>query len=269
MRPHLTFVHITDSHLGPDRAFAMHGQNAYRSLERLVGLINDFPQPPDFVVHTGDVSNDRSAESYALAAELLGRLRVPLYVVNGNHDDRALLRKVLGAPGHPSGDPAAPLDYAFEVRGERFVVLDAHDPSAVPDPQGHLRPDQLAWVRAEAVPDGPPLTVLLHFPLFPMGSPWLDANMLVDNGLELHAALLPARGRLRGVFCGHLHSSVQVARDGITYTSAPGGLFQYDWRPWHERPRPDPDFPPGYSLVRYFDGQALATQHTFDRSAHP
>lgn len=265
MPPMLTFVHLTDSHLGPTQDADFYGYNPYCHLERVIALINAFPRQPDFVVHTGDLSNDRSAESYALAADLLGRLRAPVYLVSGNHDDRALMRNILGAPPHPGGDPAAPLDYAFEVKGERFIVLDAYHQDDVPPPQGHLRPDQLDRVRAEAAPDGPPLTVLLHFPLFEMGSPWFDANMLIDNGAALHAALIPARGRLRGVFHGHLHYSVQIVRDGITYTSTGGTVSQYQWWPWTERPQVDHDAPPGYNVVDYWPGSVQVHQHAFTR----
>ena len=104
MQPHLTFVQITDSHLGPARDYSYFGHFPYRTLARAIDLINAMPQLPDFVVHTGDVSNDCSAESYALAAELLGRLRVPLYLLSGNHDDRALLRRAYGELSTVGGD---------------------------------------------------------------------------------------------------------------------------------------------------------------------
>ncbi len=264
MQPHLTFVQITDSHLGPTRDFSYYGHQPYRTLARAIDLINAMPQPPDFVVHTGDLSNDRSAESYELAAELLGRLRVPLYLVNGNHDDRALLRKMLDAPHAPDGDPDAPLDYVFEVKGERFLVLDGWSPE-VRDPLGKLSAAQLARVRAETEANGPSLTVLLHYPPFPMGSPWLDQHMPLVNGEELHAALRPAHARLRGVFCGHLHRSSQITRAGITYFCGPSTVAGYTWRPWEHTPALDPDYPPAYSVVHYFDGQVVVHQYTFAR----
>jgi 3',5'-cyclic AMP phosphodiesterase CpdA len=264
MEPFLTFIHLTDTHLGPTSGYSYHEQNPARCLERLVDVINALPQPPDFALHTGDLSDDRSAESYAVAQDILDRLRVPLYLVNGNHDDRALLRRCLDAPPHPTGDPAAPLDYAFEIKGERFLALDAHT-DAVPDPLGQLSDDQLAWARSEAQPDGPPLTVLLHYPLFPMGSPWLDENMLLVNGAALHAALLPARDRLRGVFFGHLHRSCQIVRDGIRYTGAGSAVAQYAWQPWDDRPQVDPDFAPAYNVVQYFEDQVIVMQRAFAR----
>ncbi len=263
MLPHLTFVHITDSHMTSDGA-PLHGVASAPNLRRLVRLINDFPTPPDFVLHTGDVSHDRGAPSYEQAQPILAELRTPIYYVAGNHDAPALLRKFLGAPPAANGDPTAPLDYVFEVKGERFLVLDGcweH----VRDPLGWLSEEQLARVRDEAAPQGPPLTIVLHYPPFKMGSPWLDDNMILTNGAALHEALLPARGRLRAVLCGHLHRSSQIVRDGITYISAPSVAPAYTWQPWDAEPRPDLEVPPAYNLVHYFTDRVVVQQYHFAR----
>ncbi len=261
-KPLLTFAHITDTHVGQTPQFARYGYPSLPALERLIDILNGFPTPVDFVIHTGDVSHDQSAASYALAARTLARLTAPIYYVNGNHDLPELLREYLGAPAHPSGDPAAPLDYAFEVRGEHFLVLDAHNPD-VPDPQGKLRDSQLAYAQQVITATAGPLTVLLHYPVFPMASPWLDAHMLVENGDALHALLVPVRDRLRGVFLGHLHRSCQVYRDGIGYTCAGSSFAQYAWRPWDDLPTVDSDSCPAYNVVQYFPDQVIVYQYGF------
>ena len=265
MPPILTFVHITDTHLGPTRGFDFYGCQPARYLRHLVDHINAFPNQPDFVLHTGDVVNDRSVDSYQIAQAILNDLRAPLHIVNGNHDDRALLRKFFAAPTHDTTlDPDAPLDYAFTIKGERFVVLDGNHPD-VPDPLGKLRPSQLDWLRAETTPDSPPLTVLLHYPPFEMNSPWLNEHMPLLNGDDFHAVLLPARDRLRGVFFGHLHRSCQIIRDGIMYTCAGSAVSQYGWRPWHDTPQADPDFAPAYNVVDYFADTVNVLQYGFPR----
>jgi len=261
-QPLLTFVHISDTHLGPARDWDFYGENAYGHLERLVSEINAFPQAPDFVIHSGDISNDKSANSYALAQAIFSKLTVPLYVVCGNHDDPALLRKYFDIP--PAPDGGVHIEYSFDVKGERFVVLDGHN-DAVRDPLGLLDDDQLARVRAEAQADGPPLTVVLHYPLFPIGSPWFDDNMPLINGDALHAALLPARERLRGVFFGHAHRTFQVMRDGITYTGAASGAVGYAWRPWDVMPQVDHVGLPGYNVVQYFADYAVVHGYAFER----
>lgn len=259
MKPILTYVHVSDTHIGPTRDLRFAGRLTLLALERFVALVNDFPQQPDFVVHTGDLSDDHSPASYALAAEAFASLKAPVYYVNGNHDASDMIRKYLDAPGHPGGEPGARLDYIFEVKGERFLVLDTVEPAM--DPQGHVDEAQLARLRAECTPDGPPLTVFMHHPLFPMNSPWADRLMLVDNGEEAHAALLPARDRLRGVFFGHLHRSCQFVRDGITYTAVGSTAFQLVWRPWSDFVVVDDR--PAYNVVQYFADYVLVTQYTF------
>ncbi len=259
----LSFIHISDSHVGPTSDFELHGKRPFAALDRVVSLINAFPHKPDFVLHSGDVTNDRSEASYRLASHILNRLDVPYYVIVGNHDSRDLTRRFLGAPADPGGDDKAPLNYRFEVKGERFMVVDATSP-LIKDPSGYVSDETLAWVRAETQQDGPRLTILLHYPLFKMATPWLDEFMIVANGEKLHEALLPARDRLRGVFFGHLHRSSQIIRDGILYSCAPSTTIQYAWRFWDENPRADPDSQPGYNLVYYTAHEAMIRQYAFN-----
>jgi 3',5'-cyclic AMP phosphodiesterase CpdA len=266
MQPHLTFVQISDTHIGASAAYRYHGLDPARHLEQAVAAINAFAQPPAFVLHTGDLSTDRSPESYALAARLLGALRVPLYVVMGNHDDRALLRRHFDVPPSRLPGAGAPLDYTFEVQGEWFVVLDGWDPD-VADPLGKLSAEQLSWLGEQAAPDGPPLTVAIHYPLLEMGSPWLDAHMILTNGAALHEALLPARQRLRAVLGGHLHRPSQIVREGITYLSGPSTVLHYAWTPWESLPTVDAETAPGYNLLQYFDGYTVARVQSFARPA--
>lgn len=261
MNPLLTFVHISDTHIGPKPDFTKYDRSPFAHLVALVDVINAMPVQPDFIVHTGDLSHDRSPESYEVAAPLFARFNPPVYYVNGNHDEAGMLRKYMGAPANSdSYSNVARLVYTFDVKGEHFLVLDS---LGMVDPQGHIDEAQLAWLRAQCTPDGPPLTVFIHHPLFPLHAPWANANMLVDNGEAVHAALLPARERLRGVFGGHLHRSCQYARDGIIYTSVGSSFVQFGWPSADEHPLVDEGHPPTYNVVRCFEGYVLVTQQVF------
>lgn len=260
------FVHISDTHIGPTGDYRRHGYAPLRCVEKLVDIINELPQRPDFVIHTGDVVSDPSDAAYALASAVFARLEVPIYYVTGNHDNSADIHHFL--PMGPKSNVTADRDtvsYVFEVRGERFLVLDARGPDEI-DPQGILSAEQIALVHSEATPTGPPLTVFCHFPALPMNSPWFDANMLIQNGMDLHQALLPARDRLRGVFHGHVHQPMQTMRDGIVYTCAPSAFAAFNaWPNSIDDAVMDPDFLPGYSFVHLLPGQTIVHHHTFPR----
>jgi Icc protein len=259
------FVHISDSHFGPTAEYSRHGHRPQPAVERAVEIINSLPTPPDFVIHTGDVVTDPDEASYRRAASVFSQLKMPVYFVTGNHDrSRDIKHYMKMGPRQPLADDPDVLSYAFEVKGYRFVVLDARGPDEI-DPHGLLPEAQLAMVRAEATAVGPPLTIFMHFPVLPMNSIWMDANMLVLNGDEFHQALLPARERLRGVFYGHVHQSMQTLKDGILYTAVPSLFSQFAAWPDDADFQEDPDYLPGFNFVHLLPKQTIVHQHTFPR----
>ncbi len=265
MKP-IYFVHISDTHLGPTAVYRdRHGVIPYPCAERLVDIINNLTTTPDFVIHTGDVVYDPDPAAFELAAALFARLNVPIYYVNGNHDGHGELATYLpmGPKTDLSDDPEM-LSYAFEVKGERFVVVDARGPEEI-DPQGLFSEAQLEIVRNEAQPDGPPLTFFMHYPALPMNSKWMDENMLVRNGRSFHNLLLPAKERVRGVFHGHVHQSMQVMCAGIFYSSIFSTYTQFAAWPDDDDVQHDFEHEPGYGFVHLLDGQMIVHQHTFRR----
>lgn len=259
------FVHISDTHLGPTAEYAIRGHQALTCARRMVEIINTLPQRPDFVIHTGDVVTDPSPQAYRLAAETFAELTVPIYYVCGNHDTQHDIRRYLpmGQYNNASNEPAF-LSYTFDVKGYHFLVLDACGPAEI-EPQGLLADSQLELLAHEASEDGPPLVVYVHFPVHPLNSIWMDQNMLIQNGQELHQTLLPARNRLRGVFHGHVHQHMQTTRDGIIYSSVASVVTQLGAWPGDLTTYYDNDHPPGYAFVHLLPNQTIIHQHTFVR----
>lgn len=261
----LYFVHISDTHIGPTADYKRDGHFSLPCARRVVEVINTLPKRPDFVIHTGDVVTNPHPASYQLAAETFARLEAPIYYVNGNHDRAADIRRYLPmGPKEDAGSDPACLSYTFEVMGWRFLVLDARGPDEI-DPEGLLADSQLELLAQEAGAAGPPLTVFVHFPVLPLNSPWMDANMLIRNGEAMHRALLPARERLRGVFHGHVHQAMQTVRDGILYVSVASAFAQFAAWPENDETRYDPEHNPGYNFVHLLAGQTIIHQHTLPR----
>lgn len=261
----VSFVHLSDTHIGPTKAFARHGFLSYPALEGVVTAVNTLPIKPDFIIHTGDVVTDPDPTSYELAAELLAALHVPVYFVNGNHDDAGMIRKFL--PMGPKVDwfpGETTLAYHFDVGGYRFVVLDGKGPTEL-DPAGLISEAQLARLRHECADGDMPLVVFVHFPLLPMYSTWFDENMLVINGRSVHNTLRIAGARLRGVFFGHIHQSMQTMCDGVTYTAVPSTFAQFIAWPQAQAPAENPTYPPGFNLVHLLPKQTIVQQHVVNR----
>lgn len=261
----LYFVHISDTHFGPTVAYSRHGHVPYPCAKMLVSRINELPTKPDFVVHTGDVVTDPDDRAYALAASVFAELEMPIYYVNGNHDRAVDIQKYLpmGPRQSLSATPEL-LTYQFEVKGYQFLVVDGRGPDEI-DPHGLVSDEQLAIVRQLAKPEGPPLTLFVHYPTHPLNSIWMDAYMLLINGQAFHEALLPARERLRGVFSGHVHQNMQTVRDGILYTAVASTFSQFTAWPNDVVTGLDPDHPPAFNFVHLLPDQTIIHQHLFPR----
>jgi 3',5'-cyclic-AMP phosphodiesterase len=264
----LRFIHITDTHIAPDPDFVNYGHSPGRSLEALVDAINALRFPIDFVLHTGDLVEDRSEAAYRLARRALARLRPPIYYVAGNHDDADVLQRVM-----LDRTPVGPrFDYSVTVDGARVAVMDSRGPN---DPGGTLSDEQLSAVRALCARDDGPLVIAIHHPPLPLGSPWLDTgwttshgvspNMLLDRGPECLDAIAPARERIRGVFFGHIHRACQLQHRGILFSSAPSAFGQLLTWPDQRVPKASPAEPAGFSVVTITGDRTIIQQHSVAR----
>ncbi|MEM1440790.1 MAG: metallophosphoesterase [Verrucomicrobiota bacterium] len=218
----LEVIHISDTHIGPDRSLDIRGANACARAEALVAAVNDLPFVPAFVVHTGDVANDPDIGAYALAKAVLSELKAPVFYATGNHDDVSMMRDALTfGEIEPLVEESAN-QLCYRIGGEagesvQFYVMDGWVPPEE-GPHGFLSENQVEAVLSDISGDKP-VAVYLHYPLVPIGSPWIDEHLLCRNGLDFQAQLLEAAGsHLRGIFTGHLHRGLKLYHSGVFHS---------------------------------------------------
>lgn len=262
----LHFVHISDTHLlhpgqqkdfeGIDPALARYTEQL-RALpyttalatEVLVREINALPVAIDFVLHTGDVTGEDSTD-YAFTAGLLAQLPCPQVYLPGNHDLLPGLEQWLC---HRETGPVC----EYQFNGLQIVCLDSNRYGA--DHGGWLNNLQLDQLRRICRSDDDrPLIVALHHHPIAVDVAWLDALGL-RNGAAMHEVLLAARHRLRGVFFGHIHHSVDIIKDGILYSGVASAAYQFAAWPGQVEAALDLAADPGFSLV------TVTPEHTFVR----
>lgn len=81
-----TFIHITDSHLlgGTSKLYNIPIKEVHlKIIEEIKVIENEI----DFILHTGDISDNGSKESYFTVIELFTQFNKPVYWIAGNHDD--------------------------------------------------------------------------------------------------------------------------------------------------------------------------------------
>src|SRR5919205_527222 len=107
MPPPFLLVQLSDPHVGADWGFG----DPVAKLAAAVESVRELVPDPDAVLISGDLAEHGAADEYERVADLAGRLEAPLYVLPGNHDDRAALRDHFELPGVG----AEPVQYAADL----------------------------------------------------------------------------------------------------------------------------------------------------------
>ncbi|MEP7302432.1 MAG: phosphodiesterase [Caldimonas sp.] len=211
-------VQLSDTHIRRPGQLAYRRVDTAAFLAQAVAAVLALPQAPAAVVVTGDLTDFGRPAEYAHLRALLAPLACPLYLLPGNHDDRAELRRAF--PEHDwlrtSGD--AFLHYAVDLGGLRLVAIDT---SVAKAPHGELGAAQLAWLDAALAEDrSTPTVVAMHHPPFPTFIGHMDEIGLQQGGRGL-AAVIARHPQVERIVCGHLHRSIQTRFAGTIAMTAP------------------------------------------------
>jgi 3',5'-cyclic-AMP phosphodiesterase len=88
-------VQLSDPHIGATWADG----DPVAGLRAAVEAVRRLPDDPDAVLMSGDLADNAADGEYDVVRELLAQLGAPAYVLPGNHDDRATLRRHFDLPG--------------------------------------------------------------------------------------------------------------------------------------------------------------------------
>ncbi|MFD4433402.1 metallophosphoesterase [Nocardia sp. NPDC058497] len=182
-----------------DTHFDLTPRNIER-VERVMAYLADLPRRPDVILVTGDITDSGKPEQYA-EARLALQADIPVYLLPGNHDDRAAFRTDL------LGEPAstAPINSVHRVGPLTVIMLDSSIPG---EPSGLLSEETYDWLRATlaAAPPEGPILLALHHPPKPVASPVVDVIALADPSRL--AAVVAGDPRILGIITGHAHSPI-------------------------------------------------------------
>ncbi|MEX3316284.1 metallophosphoesterase [Sulfitobacter sp. PS-8MA] len=191
------FVHLTDLHIShPDLNDPHLQSDTPATLRRVVEVINALAPQPDFVVASGDLTNQGDIQSYELVRDILAPLQAPLVMALGNHDKRAGFNAVF-APGLAD----APYFHDAAYGGLHVITLDSSVPGKV---AGALNDAQFAFLEAALArhADLAKLMVIHH-------PPHIDPEALAWGSLDpastARLAEMLAGQRVAGIVSGHVH----------------------------------------------------------------
>ena len=217
-------------------------------LTRAIAAINRLDPLPDVTVITGDLVDRGEPVEYDQLRRLLAPLRMPVYVIPGNHDAREPLRAAFGGDGYLSTDGF--IQYAVEDYPLRLVAL---DPLVPGKHHGELCADRLDWLdrTLAAAPDHPTL-VMMHHPPFVTGIAYMDGCGLENT--DALAAVVARHPQVERILCGHLHRPIDRRFAGTVAGTAPSTAHQIALNFLPEAPLRFMFEPPGYQLHLWREG---------------
>ncbi len=217
----MIIAQITDFHIG--RPLHVAGQ-AISCLERLraaVTHLNALRPRPELVFATGDLANDGAEAHYRQARQALEVLRMPFYIMPGNHDHRETLRSVFSDHDYLGDGPF--VHYVLEQYPVRIIALDTLQAGVH---TGHLCESRLDWFEHCLAADRQkPTLVFMHHPPIHTGvSVFERFSLQVPERLR---RIVAAHDQIQIIACGHVHRSIQACWAGTLVTTTPSVSFQY------------------------------------------
>jgi Icc protein len=212
-----TFAQISDSHIGFNKEA---NKDVIGTLQKAIAKINALPKPPDFILHTGDLSHLSEAEEFDALEQNLKALKTGgIFYVPGEHDvlsdNGALYRQRFGRNTLGSGW------YSFDKRGVHFVGL-VNVVNIREGGLGILGQDQLDWLKKDLEPlsASTPIVVFGHIPLWAVYPQWGWGTDDAEQAL----GLLRRFGSVT-VLNGHIHQTVRKVEGNITFHTAMSTAF--------------------------------------------
>lgn len=212
-----TFVQISDSHVGfmkpanPDTRV---------TLREAVAKVKALPQAPDFIIHTGDISQLSKPDEFDDADQILREAGLPVFYVPGEHDmlDDENGRLYLSRYGKSAKGAGW---FSFDHAGVHFVGL-VNVANLKAGGMGSLGPDQLVWLKQDlaARPASTPIVVFAHIPLWTIARDW---GWGTDDAGEALTYL--ARFGSVTVLNGHIHQVMQKVEGRVAFHTANSTAF--------------------------------------------
>jgi 3',5'-cyclic AMP phosphodiesterase CpdA len=257
----LTFVQISDSHMGFDKAA---NPDVVGTFKAAIDKINALSVPPAFILHTGDISHLSKPAEFDTVDQLLKAASTKdVFFVPGEHDvlndDGQQYRDRYGKGTEGAGW------YSFNKQGVHFVGL-VNVMNLKAGGLGSLGGEQLEWLEKDVkhLSKSTPIVVFAHIPLWSVYPEW-------GWGTDDSAQALSYLKRFGSVTVlnGHIHQTMQKVEGNITFHTATSTAFPQP-KPG-EGPSPGPMKVPadqlrtllGVTDVNYVRGrQALAVTDT-------
>lgn len=232
-------IQISDTHLMTDPNEHFIGISPEQNFHAVIAQILQEHPHIDAIVHTGDLAQQATTETYQRYQAYMQSLGIPFFQIPGNHDDLSLFPFSMPLP-----EPAC-----VEIGDWCFILLNSAVPKQV---DGWIQTEQLLHLThlLQQTQDKFVILACHHHP-FEMHSQWIDQHKLKNT--DQLTTLLSQFTHIKAVLFGHVHQESIHVWNNIQFLSTPATCAQF--KPLSENFALD-EAAPGYRYLHLkSDGQ--------------
>ena len=191
------FIHLTDIHFSNKQSIEKNNNlDSKKTLQLVINKICRIKPAPDFILISGDLASSGSLESYNFLKKNFEKIKQPVFLALGNHDNRTAFNTVFR---NKKSDE--PLFYEHMIDDLNLITLDTSLPRKV---SGGLSIEQLNFLRTSLEKNKKFTSIIMmhHPPKFSEKSPdWISLDS--DSTKKLQTIVKDYK--VMAIICGHVH----------------------------------------------------------------
>ena len=237
----IKIIQVTDPHLTKDKNTEIRACKTYSSFKRVIHWI-DRNEKPNFILVSGDISDDGSIESYLLYKNKIESLNKPFFSILGNHDNHDNFKLIF--------QNNFPIIQSIPLSDEWVLIV--LDSTVTGKEGGALINNQLIKIRKLIeINSHKNLIFCLHHHPIEMGF-WIDEIGLQNKDQFL--SLILDKPNVKAVVWGHVHHESETTLGSIQFLSTPSTCYQFQ-----ENKQSMSKNKPGYRKINLFKSGRLTT----------
>ena len=242
----MNIVQITDLHLSKDKGNELYNINTYNSAKIIIEYISKCKKNVDYLIITGDISEDSTMQSYSHLLDLLKPIKSDIYLMAGNHDSYEQIKLCCSRSTVKS-------DLFFS--NDAWVVF-MFNTKKEHSPNGFLKRDEIELFKKLLYdyPNKNFMVFLHHHPVL-IGSESMD-TMIIENS-QLLIDLIKSHNNIKGVSWGHIHNVFETKINNAKLFSSPSTCFQS--QPKSKKFTIDFNSHPGYRIINLNEKGVIET----------
>ena len=221
----LKIIQVTDVHFLP-KGELRHGISPCERFDAFVDQVNAEHADAVLVVVTGDIADFGDVASYAEFKKSVERLKPPVQLMIGNHDNRENFASVFIDTAR---DENGFIQSFMDVHGYRLIFTDTVQTGSH---IGFYDAPRIDWLKRalQGAPTNKTLIFAHHNPMHVQWEP-LDSLAINDDDVAALGQLFRSnKDKIRHLFYGHGHRVIAGNWNGVSYSTMRGTMIGTDFR---------------------------------------